>query len=148
MPAFTYNSANGLLKLLLWNQDFDLGNGSVLRGAVTPGSLYAAFFTADPGATGTAATNEVSTSGTNYGRIAIARNNTTWNITNNVANPAADIVFSELTGGSQTATWWGLVASASGSGILLLKGQLSPAITIAALKTPRITTASALTFGA
>jgi hypothetical protein len=146
MPGTTNASANALLKLILWNENFaNVGDATGLRGSSAAGSIYVALFTADPGASGTAITNEVSTSGTGYARVGVLRNNTTWTITNNVATPASNIVFAELTGGSSTATHWGIVTSASGAGTLLLKGTLSPTITISALKTPRITTASTIT---
>lgn len=144
MSAFTIASANAYLKLVLTNVDFaNVGDAGGIQGSATAGSLYAALYTADPGPSGTATTNEVSASG--YARIEITREAASWTITNNTASPAADIEFAELSGGTGTAPYWGITSTASGAGILLLRGQLSPAAIIGALQIPRITTASTLT---
>lgn len=143
MPWST-SSANALLQLLLWNVNFaNIGDATGLRGSSTVGNLWAFMATADPGAAGTALTNEAAYPG--YARVQLARNNTVWNITNNVANPIADITFPMATGGSETEQFWGLTPAASGSSIILLRGALSPTIAVSNLKTPIITASATLT---
>ena len=144
MAIFTTEFANLLLRHILWNEAVaGVGDATGLRGSSTLGSLWLALHTADPGAAGVATTSECAYTG--YARVLMARNNTAWAIVNNVASPVAAIQFPQCTGGSETALWGSIVTSASGSGIILLKGQLSPSIAIANLKTPRITTATTFT---
>lgn len=137
-------SANALLKLLLWNTDFaNVGDATGIRGSITVGSLWAFMATTDPGAAGSALTNEAAYPG--YARVQLARNNTVWNISNNVANPISDIQFPMATGGSETEQFWGLTTAANGNSIILLRGALSPTIAVSNLKTPIITSAATLT---
>jgi hypothetical protein len=145
MAGTTNASAELLLKHYLWNDNVaNVGDATGLRGSTTAGSVYVALYSADPGASGTATTNELAYTG--YARVAVARNNTTWSITNNVASPAAVITFGQCTGGTLAdATYWGVVTSSSGAGTLLLKGALNATITMASLVTPRLTTASTIT---
>jgi hypothetical protein len=137
-------SANALLQLLLWNVNFaNIGDATGLRGSTTVGNLWAFLATADPGASGSSVTNEAAYPA--YARVQLARTNGVWNISGNVANPIANIQFPMATGGSEIESFWGLTPAASGASIILLRGALSPTISVSNLKTPIITPASTLT---
>lgn len=106
-------------------------------------NLYASLHTADPGETGTQATSECAY--TSYARVAVARTSGGWTVTNNSVSPAADITFPAATGGSETATHWGVGVASSGATKLLYSGAISPTIAISSGVTPKITTASTIT---
>lgn len=106
-------------------------------------NLYVSLHTADPGETGTEATNEIAY--TSYARVAVARTSGGWTVTANSVSPAADIVFPAGTGGSGTATHAAVGVAASGATKILYKGAISPTIVCGNGITPRITTASTFT---
>lgn len=137
--------ANSLAQLIFWNTNIaNIGDATGLRGASTVGNLWLTLHTASPGSAGTAVTNEVSYTG--YARVQLARSNAAWVISGNVVSPIADVSFPANSGGTtQTATHWGIVNTASGAGVLLVSGTLSPSQVIAPLAIPRIKAASTLT---
>ena len=51
----------------------------------------------------------------------------------------ADVTFPAGTGGSGTATHWGLGTASSGAGVLLYKGSISPTIACGSGVTPKLT---------
>lgn len=106
-------------------------------------NLYVSLHTSDPGETGNQSTNE--TSYTSYARVAVARSNVGWTVTNNSVTPAAAITFPEATGGTATITHFGIGTAASSTGKLLYKGAISPNISVATGVTPRLTTSSTIT---
>lgn len=105
-------------------------------------NLYVTLHTADPGEAGTGATSECAY--TSYARVAVARG-AGWTVTNNSVSPAADIAFPACTGGTETATHFGVTVASSGASKLLGSGVISPNIAIASGVTPKLTTASAIT---
>lgn len=137
--------ANSVAQLIFWNTNIaNIGDATGLRGASTVGNLWIALYTASPGLAGTATTNEVTYTG--YARIQLARSNSAWVISGNVVSPISDQSFPANSGGTtQTATHFGIVNTASGAGILLISGTLSPSQVIAPLAIPRIKAASTLT---
>lgn len=145
MAGITTASANILLRHIFWNEDIPgIGDASGLQNSATTGSLYVVLFSATPGASGNAATNELAYTG--YARVAMPRNNSTWSITNNIVSPSATITFGQCTGGTIVdSTYWGITTSASGAGDFLLYGALNATIIMAQLVTPRLTTASTIT---
>lgn len=106
-------------------------------------NLFVALHTADPGETGTQATNEVSYTG--YGRATVARTSGGWTITASSVSPTANIDFGACTAGTATATHASVGVAVSGATKLLYSGALTPNISISAGVTPRIPTTSTIT---
>ena len=137
----------GLLELLFKNTNFaNVGDATGLRGSTTAGSLYISLHTADPGEGGSQTTNECNY--TSYARVAVTRG-AGFTVTGNSVSPAANATFpnpSNTTNLSQTATHFGIGTAASGAGVLLYKGALSPTIVIANTGvTPIVSSSSTIT---
>jgi hypothetical protein len=75
----------------------------------------------------------------------VARSGSGWTVTNNSVSPAAEISFPAATGGTETATHWGVGTASSGAGKLLYSGTVSPNISISSGVTPKLTTSTAVT---
>lgn len=136
------NTCENSLLLLLFNATTfaDLAENDTTSPAT---NLYVSLHTADPGETGTQATNEIAY--TSYARVAVARTAGGWTVTANSVSPAANIDFPAGTGGSGTATHFGVGVGASGATVLLYSGTVTPNIVCGSGITPRLTTASAIT---
>jgi hypothetical protein len=106
-------------------------------------NLFASLHTADPGEAGSQTTSEIAY--TSYGRATIARTTGGWTVTANSVSPFANIDFAAGTGGSGTATHFGVGTAVSGAGKLLYKGTVTPNIVCGNGVTPRLTTATAIT---
>jgi len=106
-------------------------------------NLHVSLHTADPGEAGNQETSECTY--TSYARVAVARSGSGWTVTGNSVSPATAIEFPEATGGSETATHFAIGTAATGTGKILYKGALSPAVVIASGVTPSLTTATAIT---
>jgi len=120
---------NELLLHIFNNSDIALvGDATGLRGSSTAGSLYVALHTADPGEAGTAATSECAY--TSYARVAVARSGAGWTVAGNAVTNAALIQFPQCTGGSETATYFSITVSSSGSSKILYSGALSASLAI------------------
>lgn len=107
-------------------------------------NLYLSLHTSDPGEAGDQTTNE--TSYTSYARVAVARSGSGWTVTNNVVTPAANVDFPAATGGTATITHFGVGTASSSTGKLLMSGTVTPNISVSTGVTPRLTTATTLTF--
>lgn len=103
-------------------------------------NLYVSLHTADPGAGGSQTTSEVAYTG--YARQAVARTSSGWVVTGETVNPASTITFPTGSGGSGTATFFGVGTASSGAGNLLYAGPISPSIVCGAGVTPTLTTAT------
>ena len=129
---------NGILEHILNNADIaNIGDATGLRGSSTDGNLYLSLHTSSPGDAGDQTTNEITY--TSYARVAVARTGAVWTVTNNsavLASPPA--AFPAGTGGSGTATHFGLGTASSGAGVLLYHGAISPTIVCGDGVTPRI----------
>lgn len=135
---------NDLLLLVFNNTNISLvGDATGLRGATTAGSLHLSLHSADPGETGSQNTSEVAYAG--YARVAVARSGSGFTVSGNSVSPAATVNFPACTGGSATATHFGVGTDASGAGKLLYKGAITPNISISTGVTPQLTTATAIT---
>jgi len=135
---------NDFLKLVFNNTDCSLvGDATGLRGSSTAGSLYFSLHTADPGEAGDQTTNEVAY--TSYARVAVARTTGGFTVSTNTAALVANVSFPAGTGGSGTATHWGIGASSSGAGKLLYKGAISPTIVCGNGVTPQLTAGTVVT---
>jgi len=106
-------------------------------------NLYVSLHTADPGESGSQTTSEITY--TSYARVAVARTSGGWTVTTNSVSPAANIDFPAGTGGSGTATHFGVGTAVSGTGKLLYSGTITPNIVTGTGITPRLTTATAIT---
>lgn len=135
---------NDLLLLIFNNVDIALiGDAAGIQNSTAAGSLYFSLHTADPGEAGDQTTSEIGY--TSYARVAVARSGAGFVVTGNSVSPAANVDFPAGTGGSGTATHFGVGTSASGAGKLLYKGAISPNIVTGNGVTPRLTTATAIT---
>lgn len=136
------NTCENSLLLLLFNATTfaDLAENDTTSPAT---NLYVSLHTADPGEAGNQSTNEIAY--TSYARVAVARTGSGWTVTGNSVSPAANIDFPAGTGGSGTATHFGVGVGASGATVLLYSGTVTPNIVCGSGVTPRLTTASAIT---
>lgn len=135
---------NDLLLLVFNNTNVALvGDATGLRGSSTAGSLYLSLHTADPGEAGDQTTNEVAY--TSYARVAVARSGAGFTVTANAVALAANGDFPAGTGGSGTATHFGIGTASSGAGKLLYKGAISPNIVCGNGVTPRINAGTVVT---
>lgn len=105
--------------------------------------LYVSLHTADPGEAGDQTTNEITYS--SYARVAVARDSGGWTVTGDTVNPAEAIDFPVGTGGSGTATHFGVGTASSGAGVLLYSGEISPTIACGNGVRPQLTTDTAIT---
>jgi hypothetical protein len=126
---------NALLDLIFTNVDLaNVGDVTGLQGSTTAGSFYISLHTADPGETGNQATNECAY--TSYARVAVARSGAAWTVTNDTAENTAAITFPQATGGSETATHFGIGSASSGTGNLFITGALNSSLAISSGITP------------
>jgi hypothetical protein len=106
-------------------------------------NLYFSLHTSDPGEAGTQATNECAY--TSYARVAVARSGAGFTVTGNSVSPAATVSFPACTGGTETATHFGVGVGVSGATVLLYSGTISPNISISSGVTPQLTTSTTIT---
>jgi hypothetical protein len=99
--------------------------------------------TSSPGDAGNQTTNEIAY--TSYVRKTVARSGTGWNVTGGVGTLAANQDFAAGTGGSGTATHFGLGRDASSTGRLWVYGTVTPNIVTGNGVTPRLTTSTSIT---
>lgn len=134
-----------LLALIFNNTTMpNVGDATGVRGSTVPGSLYFTLHTADPGEPGTAITSE--TAYTGYARQGVARSGAGFVVTANSVSPAANLDFPECTAAAGGAlTHFGVVSTASGAGMLLYSGTLTPNITMAVGVIPRIKSTTTIT---
>lgn len=105
--------------------------------------LYVSLHSSDPGEAGNQETNEIVY--TSYARVSVARTGAGFTVTASSVSPAANVDFPAGTGGSDTATHFGIGTLASGTGKLLYSGTVTPNIVCGDGVTPRLTTASTVT---
>jgi len=134
----TNATAAAVLSLYFENADHtNVGDAAGLQGSTVAGSFYISLHTGDPGETGSQTTNECAY--TSYARVAVARSTAGWTVT--TADPAvatndAAISFPQATGGSETATHFGIGANSSGAGTLNFSGALDSGLAISSGITP------------
>lgn len=135
---------NAILELLFKNTNWaNIGDATGLRGSSTAGSLYFSLATADPGEAGDQTTSEATY--TSYARVAVARSGSGFTVTGNSVSPAAAVNFPAGTGGSGTATYFGIGSASTLAGILVVSGAISPSIVTGSGITPQLTTSTAVT---
>jgi hypothetical protein len=121
----------------------NVGDAGGLRATATAGNLYFSLHTSDPGEAGDQTTNEIAY--TSYARKEVARSSAGWTVTGNAAAVDANVTFPAGTGGSGTATHWGLGTLSSGAGLLMYKGAISPTIVCGSGVTPQLTAGNVVT---
>lgn len=139
------NSLENSLLLLLFNNTniANVGDATGLRGSSAAGNLHLSLHTSDPGEAGSQTTNEIAY--TSYARVAVARSGAGFTVTGNSVSPASTVSFPAGTGGSGTATHFGIGTDLAGAGTLLYKGTVTPNIVCGSGITPQLTTASTVT---
>jgi len=124
-----------LMNLLFLNDAIALiGDASGLQPSAAAGSLYLSLHTGDPGEAGDQTTSECAY--TSYARVAVARTGAAWTVTGPTAANDAPITWPAATGGSETATYFGIGSSISGEGLLLFSGVLTESLAISSGITP------------
>lgn len=140
----TNSFESALLSLIFENANAaNIGDATGLRGSSTAGNFWISLHTADPGETGNQTTNE--TSYTSYARVSVARSTSGWTVTGNSCSPDAAISFPACTGGTSTITHFGIGTDSSGTGNLLLRGTVTPSISVSTGVTPSLTTGTTIT---
>ena len=106
-------------------------------------NLYVALHTGDPGEAGTASTSECAY--TSYARVAVARSDSGWTVTDNSVSPVAAITFPQATGGSETATHFSVTVASSGASKILYSGTVTENIVISSGVQPELSTSTTIT---
>ena len=136
------SAANSLLNLVLNATNWPNIADNTVTAPLT--NLYVALHTADPAPGGNQTTNEVVYTG--YARVAVARTTSGWTASTVASSsPVASITFPAGTAGSATAAFASIGTAASGAGVVLWSGPISPTIACGAGVTPILTTASTVT---
>lgn len=137
MSAATDAFENKILSLYLENANAaNIGDATGLQGSSTAGSLYISLHTASPNETGTQTTSEVTYTG--YAREAVARSTAGWTVASGTGDNDAAITFDLCTGGSSTATHFGVGSALTGTGNLDLYGALTSSLAISNNVQPEI----------
>lgn len=137
--------ANDLLKLIF--QGTTIANIAINATSSPATDLYLSLHTADPTSSGNQTTSEISFTG--YARQALVRSSLGWTITANSVAPLADVVFGLMTAGAGGTASFAMIGLAlSGTGKQLIRGAISPVIAVANGVNPKLTTSSAIVFGA
>lgn len=140
----TDSHENSLMLLLFNNTAYaKIGDATGLPASTAAGSFYVTLHTADPTEEGVANTNEIAY--TSYARVAKARSSAGWTVTAGAVVPNGAITFPAGTGGSGTATFFGIAVSATAADPLLYGGAISPTIVCGNGITPQLSVATTVT---
>jgi nucleoside phosphorylase len=127
--SMTNAAEAALLDLLFLNVDWaNIGDAGGLQNSAAAGSFYISLHTSDPGEAGDQTTNEIAY--TSYARVAVARTGGGWTRAVSTISNTALVQFPQCTGGSGTASHFGIGTASSGAGNLILKGALSSSLAI------------------
>lgn len=97
-------------------------------------NFYISLHTADPGETGSQSTSEANY--TSYDRVAVARTSSGFTVSGNEITNTSAVTFPTATGGSNTATHFGIGLDSAGAGTLLFSGPLDASLAISNGITP------------
>lgn len=118
-----------LLNLIFLNIDWaNIGDAAGLQNSAAAGSFYVSLHTADPGEAGSQTTSEIGY--TSYTRVAVARTSAGFTLTSSTISNTALVQFPQCTGGTGTATHFGIGTDSSGAGNLLFKGALTSSLAV------------------
>lgn len=136
---------NDLVLLLFQNTNIaNLGDATGVRGSTSAGSLFFSLHTSGTNLeAGNQSTDEISYTG--YVRKGLTRNSTNFTVSGNAVSLAAPLDFDPCTGGSGTASHFGIGVASSGATRLLYWGALTPNIVISNGVTPRINSGTIVT---
>ena len=127
--SMTNAAEANLLNLLFVNIDWaNIGDAAGLQNSATAGAFYVSLHTADPGEAGDQSTSEVAY--TSYARVAVARSAGGWTLTAQTISNTALVQFPTATGGTATATYFGIGTDSAGAGNLLMSGALTSSLSI------------------
>jgi hypothetical protein len=127
--SMTNAAEQALLDLLFLNVDWaNVGDAAGLQNSATAGSFFISLHSADPGEAGNQSTNEISYTG--YARVGVNRTAGGWTRTVSTIANTALVQFGQCTGGTATATFFGIGTDSTGAGNLLLKGALNSSLSI------------------
>lgn len=127
--SMTNTAEANLLNLLFLNLDWaNIGDASGLQNSATAGSFYVSLHSSDPGESGTQSTNEISYTG--YARVAVARSGSGWTLSTSTISNTALVQFGQCTGGTATATHFGIGTDSTSTGNLIFKGALTSSLSI------------------
>jgi hypothetical protein len=127
--SMTNAAEQALLDLLFLNVDWaNIGDAAGLQNSATAGSFFISLHSADPGEAGNQSTSEISYTG--YARVGVARTAGGWTRTVSTIANTALVQFGQCTGGTATATHFGIGTDSTGTGNLLLKGALNASLSI------------------
>jgi hypothetical protein len=127
--SMTNAAEAALLDLLFLNVDWaNIGDAAGLQNSATAGSFFISLHSADPGEAGNQSTSEISYTG--YARVGVARTAGGWTRTVSTIANTALVQFGQCTGGTATATHFGIGTDSTGAGNLLLKGALNASLSI------------------
>lgn len=127
--SLTNTAEANLLNLIFLNLDWaNIGDASGLQNSATAGSFYVSLHTSDPGEAGDQSTNEIAYTG--YARVAVARTSGGFTLTTSTISNTALVQFPQCTGGSGTATHFGIGTDSTGAGNLIFKGSLTSSLSV------------------
>jgi len=133
--SLTNATETALLELIFNNTTWaNIGDATGIVGSTADGVFYVSLHTGDPGETGDQTTSECDY--TSYARVSVARTSAGWTISGANCSNTAAITFPACTGGSNTATYFGIGTDASGAGNLVASGALSASLAISSGITP------------
>lgn len=137
---------NALLLLLFNNTPITLvGDAAGILGSVTAGSLYLSLHTADPTEEGNQQNSEIAYTG--YARAAVPRAAGGFTVALSTVTLTAAVPFPPGTGGTGTATHFGVGTSSTGAGKLLYAGAIAVPIVCGNTITPSLGTGTSITEG-
>lgn len=110
----------------------NIGDTAGLQPSASPGDLYIALFTTDPGE-GASTTDEATYTG--YARASVARTTSGWTVSGNNCSNTAAVIFGECTAGSDTVTDFAVMTALTG-GDMLYYGDLTASLAISNGITP------------
>jgi hypothetical protein len=127
--SMTNAAEANLMNLLFLNTDWaNIGDVAGLQNSAAAGSFYISLHSADPGEAGNQSTNEIAYTG--YARVAVARTAGGFTLTTSTISNTALVQFAQCTGGTATASHFGIGTDLSGNGNLIFKGALTSSLSI------------------
>lgn len=127
--SMTNAAEANLLNLLFLNIDWaNIGDAAGLQNSAVAGSFFISLHSADPGEAGNQTTNEISYTG--YARVGVTRNAGGFTLSVSTISNTALVQFAQCTGGTATATHFGIGTDLSGAGNLIFKGALTASLSI------------------
>ena len=127
--SMTNAAEANLMNLLFLNTDWaNIGDAAGLQNSAAAGSFYVSLHSSDPGEAGNQSTNEISYTG--YARVAVARTAGGFTLTTATISNTALVQFAQCTGGTATASHFGIGTDLSGNGNLIFKGALTSSLSI------------------